>query len=560
MSKPALILVDGSSYLYRAFHALPPLTNAHGEPTGAVYGVINMLRRLLKDYAPEHVAVIFDAKGKTFRDEMYADYKANRPPMPDDLAAQIEPLHTLIRAMGLPILAVEGVEADDVIGTLARQAAEQGRDVLISSGDKDLAQLVDGHVTLVNTMSNTTLDRDGVIEKFGVPPERIIDYLSLVGDSVDNVPGVAKCGPKTAVKWLQTYDSLDGIIEHADEIKGKVGDNLREALDWLPQARELVTVKLDVPLEQGPDDLTPAEADTKTLRELFTRLEFNTWLKELEGSDDDGADTAQAPAGDYECVLDEAELETWIERLEGAEVFAFDTETTSLDYMQARVVGLSFAVEPGRAAYVPLAHDYPGVPQQLDREAVLERLRPLLESSAHGKLGHHLKYDRNVLANHGIALEGIRHDTMLESYVLDATANRHDLDTLCAAHLDHQNIHYEDVAGKGAKQIPVRRRRAGGRHALRRRGRRHDAASAPSVLASPGSRARPAHGVRGDRDPAAARALAHRAQRRAHRCRAPAHTERRARRAHVGSRAPDTRNRGLRLQPGLAETDPGRAL
>ncbi|WP_455383788.1 DNA polymerase I [Acidihalobacter prosperus] len=454
MSKPALILVDGSSYLYRAFHALPPLTNAHGEPTGAVYGVINMLRRLLKDYAPEHMAVVFDAKGKTFRDEMYADYKAHRPPMPDDLAAQIEPLHTLIRAMGLPMLAVEGVEADDVIGTLARQAADQGRDVVISSGDKDLAQLVDDHITLVNTMNNTTLDRDGVIEKFGVPPERIVDYLSLIGDSVDNVPGVAKCGPKTAVKWLQAYDSLDGVMEHAEEIKGKVGDNLREALEWLPQARRLVTVKLDVGLEQGPDDLTPGEPDTKTLRELFGRLEFNTWLKELEDGSDAGEEAAQQPAGDYRCVLDERELETWIERLEGAEVFAFDTETTSLDYMQARVVGLSFAVEPGEAAYVPLAHDYPGVPQQLDRETVLERLRPLLEDPARAKLGHHLKYDRNVLANHGIALEGIRHDTMLESYVLNATANRHDLDTLCAAHLDHQNIHYEDVAGKGAKQIP----------------------------------------------------------------------------------------------------------
>ena len=454
MSKPALILVDGSSYLYRAFHALPPLTNAHGEPTGAVYGVINMLRRLLKDYAPEHMAVVFDAKGKTFRDEMYADYKAHRPPMPDDLAIQIEPLHTLIRAMGLPMLAVEGVEADDVIGTLARQAADQGRDVVISSGDKDLAQLVDDHITLVNTMNNTTLDREGVIEKFGVPPERIVDYLSLIGDSVDNVPGVAKCGPKTAVKWLQAYDSLDGVMEHAEEIKGKVGDYLREALEWLPQARRLVTVKLDVELEQGPDDLTPGEPDTKTLRELFGRLEFNTWLKELEDGSDAGEEAAQQPAGDYRCVLDEQELETWIERLEGAEVFAFDTETTSLDYMQARVVGLSFAVEPGEAAYVPLAHDYPGVPRQLDRETVLERLRPLLEDPACAKLGHHLKYDRNVLANHGIALEGIRHDTMLESYVLNATANRHDLDTLCAAHLDHQNIHYEDVAGKGAKQIP----------------------------------------------------------------------------------------------------------
>ncbi|APZ44453.1 DNA polymerase I [Acidihalobacter ferrooxydans] len=454
MSKPALILVDGSSYLYRAFHALPPLTNAHGEPTGAVYGVINMLKRLIKDYAPEHVGVIFDAKGKTFRDDLYADYKANRPPMPDALRAQIEPLHALIRAMGLPLLAVEGVEADDVIGTLACQAAAQGRDVLISSGDKDLAQLVDEHVTLVNTMSNTTLDRAGVIDKFGVPPERIVDYLALVGDSVDNVPGVEKCGPKTAVKWLQAYDSLDGIMAHADEVKGKVGDNLRAALAWLPQARELVTVKLDVPLEQGPDDLVPSAPDTDTLRALFTRLEFNTWLQELNGGGETAEDTATQATGHYECVLDDAELAVWIERLKQAEVFAFDTETTSLDYMQARVVGLSFAVEPGAAAYVPLAHDYPGVPEQLDREAVLERLRPLLESREHAKVGHHLKYDRNVLANHGITLEGIRHDTMLESYVLDATANRHDLDTLCAAHLDHRNIKYADVAGKGAKQIP----------------------------------------------------------------------------------------------------------
>ncbi|WP_038089167.1 DNA polymerase I [Acidihalobacter prosperus] len=456
MSQAPLVLVDGSSYLYRAFHALPPLTSPSGAPTGAIYGVANMLRRLLKDYDPTHLAVVFDAKGKTFRDELYPDYKAHRPPMPEDLAAQIEPLHALLRAMGLPILIEEGVEADDVIGALARRAAERGEQVVISSGDKDLAQLVDGHVTLVNTMSGTVLDRAGVIEKFGVPPERIIDYLALIGDNVDNVPGVEKCGPKTAVKWLNAYGTLDGVIAHADEIKGKIGENLRRALDALPRSRELVTLRTDLDLDYRPQTLELGTPDTDALRTQLRELGFTTWLRELT-PDASATDEDKPPAktaARYETLLDEPALTCWVERLEAAELFAFDTETTSLDYMQARVVGLSFAVQPGEAAYLPLAHDYPGAPEQLDRERTLARLKPLLEDPARAKVGHHLKYDRNVLLHHGITLEGIRHDTMLESYILDSTATRHDLDTLCQAHLDHVNIAYEDVAGRGAKQIP----------------------------------------------------------------------------------------------------------
>ncbi|WP_018233231.1 DNA polymerase I [Thioalkalivibrio thiocyanodenitrificans] len=460
MSKtPPLVLVDGSSYLYRAFHALPPLTNAQGQPTGAVYGVANMLRRLLKDYAPEHVAVVFDAKGKTFRDEMYAEYKATRPPMPDELAAQVGPLHQLVEAMGLPMLVIPGVEADDVIATLARQGKEHGLEVVISTGDKDMAQLVEPGVTLVNTMTGTTLDADGVKERFGVPPERIVDYLALIGDTVDNVPGVDKVGPKTAVKWLEAYGSLDGIMEHADEIKGKVGENLRTALDHLPLSRELVTVRRDVELGVTPEGLRLGEPDRKTLKDLFTRLEFRTWLKELEsGEGHTQAATDDPPAVQsaqtYETILDEAALDAWIGRLEAAALFAFDTETTSLDYMQAQVVGVSFAVTPGEAAYLPLAHDYADVPNQLPRDGTLKRLKPLLESARHKKLGHHLKYDRNVLLNHGIELDGIAHDTMLESYVLNSTASRHDMDTLAEKHLDYRTTHYEDVAGKGAKQIP----------------------------------------------------------------------------------------------------------
>ncbi|WP_018954685.1 DNA polymerase I [Thioalkalivibrio sulfidiphilus] len=460
MSKtPPLVLVDGSSYLYRAFHALPPLTNSKGEPTGAVYGVANMLRKLLKDYAPEHVAVVFDAKGKTFRDEMYAEYKANRPPMPDELAAQVEPLHQVVQAMGLPILVIPGVEADDVIATLARQGKEHGLEVVISTGDKDMAQLVEPGVTLVNTMTDTKMDAAGVKEKFGVSPEQIVDYLALIGDTVDNVPGVDKVGPKTAVKWLQAYGSLDGIMAHADEIKGKVGENLRAALGHLPLSRELVTVRRDLELDVTPESLRLGEPDRETLRELFTRLEFRTWLKELESGEEEAQaapddPTPGQPAQAYETILDEKALTAWMKRLEAAELFAFDTETTSLDYMQAQVVGVSFAVQTGEAAYLPLAHDYPDAPTQLDRDETLERLKPLLESDKHKKLGHHLKYDRNVLLNHGIELNGIEHDTMLESYVLNSTASRHDMDSLAQKYLDYRTTHYEEVAGKGAKQIP----------------------------------------------------------------------------------------------------------
>ena len=457
-AKP-LVLVDGSSYLYRAFHALPPLTNAQGEPTGAMYGVANMLRRLMKDYDPEHMAVVFDAKGKTFRDDMFPDYKAHRPPMPDDLKAQVEPLHEIVRALGLPLLMIEGVEADDVIGTLARQATEQGIPVVISTGDKDMAQLVNEHVTLVNTMTNSTSDVAGVKEKFGVPPERIVDYLALIGDKVDNVPGVPKCGPKTAVKWLEEYGSLEAIMKNADAVKGKVGEYLRESLDHLPLSRELVTIKCDVDLDETPESLNLRAPDTERLRELFTRYEFKTWLAELGEGDAGGADagaaaTAVAPnEANYETILEQAQFDAWVKKLKVAELFGFDTETTALDYMQARIVGVSFCVEPGEAAYLPLAHAYAGAPAQLDREETLAALKPILEDPKRKKVGHHLKYDRNVLANHGIELNGIAHDTMLESYVLNSTASRHDLDTLCEKHLAHTNIHFEDVAGKGAKQV-----------------------------------------------------------------------------------------------------------
>ncbi|MFN2339448.1 MAG: DNA polymerase I [Gammaproteobacteria bacterium] len=457
MHKPnPFVLVDGSSYLYRAFHALPPLTNSRGEPTGAVYGVANMLRKLIADYTPEQIAVVFDAKGKTFRDELFTEYKAHRPPMPEELSAQIAPLHALVRAMGLPLLQVAGVEADDVIGTLARQASREGRHTLISTGDKDMAQLVDEQVTLINTMSNTLLDPAGVVEKFGVPPERIIDYLALVGDTSDNIPGVPKVGPKTAAKWLNEYGSLDEIIAHADEIKGKVGESLRASLDTLALSRQLATIRCDVELEDDPASLRRREPDGDTLREWYKTLEFNTWLRQL----DEGAAPEVSPSAvrepldaDYETILTQKQLDAWLERLERAELFAFDTETTSLRYMEARIVGVSFAVEPGKAAYVPLAHDYPGAPEQLDRDQVLQQLQPLLEDADKAKLGQHLKYDLNVLANHGIRLRGIAHDTMLESYVLDSTATRHDMDSLARKYLDHQTILFEEVAGKGAKQL-----------------------------------------------------------------------------------------------------------
>ena len=459
-AKP-LILVDGSSYLYRAFHALPPLTNSRGEDTGAVYGVINMLRKLIADYQPERMAVVFDAKGKTFRDDLYKEYKAHRPPMPDELRGQIEPLHNLVRAMGLPLLSVPGVEADDVIGTLARQASAQGIPTIISTGDKDLAQLVDEHVSLINTMTDTHMDRAGVVDKFGVPATRIIDYLALVGDSADNIPGVPKVGPKTAVKWLSEYGSLDEIVARADEVKGKIGDNLRASLQTLELSRQLATIKLDVALDETPTSLALREADQDALREWYQRLEFKTWLTQLdEGTAGERAETgakesAAAPpaAADYETVLTQKQLDVWLKKLNAAELIAFDTETTSLRYMEARIVGVSFAVEAGKAAYVPLAHDYPGAPDQLDLDAVLAQLKPLLEDPKHPKVGQHLKYDLNVLTNHGIGLRGIAFDTMLESYVLDSTATRHDMDSLAQKYVGQQTIKYEEVAGKGAKQL-----------------------------------------------------------------------------------------------------------
>ena len=468
--KKPLVLVDGSSYLYRAFHAMPNLSNSRNEPTGAVYGVTNMLRRLLKDYNPEQVAVVFDAPGKTFRDDIYPEYKAHRPPMPDDLRSQIEQIHDIVRAMGLPLLMVEGVEADDVIGTLARQAADEGRDALISTGDKDMAQLVDGHVTLVDTMKDAHYDRAGVQERFGVPPERIVEYLALIGDTSDNIPGVPGVGPKTAVKWLTEYGSLDNLVAHAADIKGKAGENLRAALDQLPLARQLATIKCDVPLEFRPGDLTREAPDTERLRELFHELEFRTWLADLGGMNAEsramaGARNTQEQLfstpptvshNNYQAIFTEAELDVWIARLEKAELYAFDTETTDLDVMRAEIVGVSFTDRAGEGAYLPLAHEYPDAPAQLNREAMLKKLKPLLEDPRPRKVGQNLKYDLAVLVNHGITLNGIAHDTMLESYVLDSTASRHDMDSLALKYLGHKTIKYEDVAGKGKGQINFR--------------------------------------------------------------------------------------------------------
>ena len=450
-TRRCLVLVDGSSYLYRAFHAMPSLTNSKGDPTGAAYGMTNMLKRLETEVAPELAAVIFDAKGKTFRDDLYPEYKANRAPMPMELRAQLQSIHALVRALGFPVLEVGGVEADDVIGTLAELGKKAGLDVLVSTGDKDMAQLVDDHVTMVNTMDGAVLDAAGVEAKFGVPPESIVDYLTLMGDAVDNVPGVPKVGPKTAVKWLAQYRTVEDVVEHAGEIKGKVGENLRASLDQIPLSKELVTIRRDVPLEVGPLDLELCEPDTEALKTLYGELEFRTWLGEL--LDAGGDAPVEAPAAHYETVLDEAALDAWIQRLGAAEAIAFDTETTSLDYMQADLVGVSFAVEPGHAAYVPFSHDYTGAPDQLGRQVVLEKLRPILESARPAKIGQNLKYDMSVLARAGIALNGIGFDTMLESYVLDSTATRHDMDSLALKYLGHRTIHYEDIAGKGARQL-----------------------------------------------------------------------------------------------------------
>ena len=462
-AKP-LILVDGSSYLYRAYHALPPLTNATGEPTGAIYGVVSMLRRLLEDHQSDRIAVVFDAPGRTFRDDLYAEYKANRPPMPSDLAEQRKPLKQLVEALGFPLIEITGVEADDVIGTLAVQATKVDIPVIISTGDKDMAQLVGPSVTLLNTMSNTRLDREGVINKFGVPPERIIDYLALVGDTSDNIPGVPKVGPKTAAKWLNEYDSLDGIKQNAAAIGGKVGENLRAHLDELDLSRELATIHCSLDLPLRPDELILQNQDTQILTDLYQHLGFNSWLRELRRNEGDdpghNADThsseANIPAaqrGTYTCVQTETELEEWIGRLETAEYFSFDLETDSLNYMNAKIVGVSFAVTPGEAAYLPLAHCGPDLPKQLDRETTLERLKPLLEDPDQKKMGQNLKYDMSVLANHNIHLRGVAHDTMLASYCLDSTASRHDMNSLANKYLDYQPISFEDVAGKGAKQI-----------------------------------------------------------------------------------------------------------
>ncbi len=451
-----LILIDGSSFLFRAYHAIPPLTNPLGEPTNAIYGVSNMLRKLIADYQSEYITVVFDAPGKTFRNDLYDQYKAHRPPMPDDLRVQIEPLHHLIRAMGLPLIMEPDVEADDVLGALAQHAAQQGFSVIISTGDKDMAQLVTDHITLENTMSNSRMDIQGVIDKFGVKPEQIIDYLALMGDSSDNIPGVPKVGPKTAAKWLEQYQTLENLVANADKITGKIGENLRASLDQLPLAKQLTTIKCDLNLPYGMDDLKRRPINTIELKSLLAELGFLSWLKMLDNPVE-AVIVEEKPAiieSNYETILTHQQFNQWLERLENAELFAFDTETTSLDYSKAAIVGVSFSVTPGKAAYIPLAHNYAGVPDQLNCTEILEKLRPLLENPHKAKLGQNLKYDTHVLANHGITLRGIAHDTMLESYVLNSTATKHNMDDLAKEYLGVTTIHYEDVAGKGAKQIP----------------------------------------------------------------------------------------------------------
>ncbi|MET0218819.1 MAG: DNA polymerase I [Burkholderiales bacterium] len=454
-----LLLVDGSSYLYRAFHALPDLRNKAGEPTGAVYGVLNMLRRLRKDIPSEYSACVFDAKGKTFRDDIYPEYKAHRPAMPDDLAAQIEPLLECIRATGWPLLIVDGVEADDVIGTLAKQAERAGMRTVVSTGDKDMAQLVNERVSLVNTMSNENLDPAGVRGKFGVPPERITDYLALVGDSVDNIPGVDKVGPKTAARWLSEYGSLDNLIAHAGEIGGLAGENLRSVRDWLPQARELLTIKCDVPLSQNVHDLAPLPPDHAKLATLFDRLDFKSWRRELETAGGDASTPTVGPPAissasprRYETVLDEDALRAWIAKLETAELASIDTETTSLDPMQAELVGISISVSPHEAAYIPFGHRGPAAPDQLPVQRALAMLQPWLANAAKPKVGQNLKFDLHVFANHGVSVRGIAHDTLLESYVIESHLS-HDMDNLAERHLGVKTITYDEVTGKGNARI-----------------------------------------------------------------------------------------------------------
>jgi DNA polymerase-1 len=468
-----LLLVDGSSYLYRAFHALPDLRNRKNEPTGAIHGVLNMLRRLHKDYQADYSACVFDAKGKTFRDELYPDYKAHRPSMPPDLAVQIEPLHACIRAMGWPMLIVDGVEADDVIGTLARQAEQQNMRCIISTGDKDITQLVNPRITLVNTMSNEVMDEANVLAKFGVPPERMLDYLMLVGDTADNVPGVEKVGPKTAVKWLTQYGSLDNLVAHADEIKGVVGDNLRKALDWFGMSRQLITIKCDVDLPIKLTELELKPQDIEQLIQLYEQLDMKASLRELrQQSDRDSSETglillmkpsgsdhdainhpaAQTHAGTYRTIDTEADFDEWIRRLNAAQLVSVDTETTSLSPMQAKLVGISFCIESQQAAYLPLMHNYTGVPAQLSIDWVLSRLKPWLENAEKPKLGQNLKYDKHVFANHGIELNGIAHDTLLQSYVLESH-RPHNMDSMALRHLDIKTISYDEVTGKGVNRI-----------------------------------------------------------------------------------------------------------
>tara|TARA_A200000159_G_scaffold29243_1_gene25825 strand:- start:15699 stop:18497 length:2799 start_codon:yes stop_codon:yes gene_type:complete len=482
--KSPFILVDGSSYLFRAFHGLPPLTNSKGQDTGAIYGVVNMLKSLIKQYNPTHMAVIFDAKGKTFRDDIYAEYKANRPPMPDELRSQIAPLHTIIKAMGLPVIVESGVEADDVIGTLAKHATEKGIDTVISTGDKDMAQLVNQHVTLINTMTNQAMDIEGVNTKFGIPPELVIDFLALKGDKVDNIPGVPGVGDKSAQALLNGIGGIDEIYKNLDKIADLSfrGSKTMAAKmsEYEEQARlsyTLATISIDLDLDYDVEALMPTSADNETLRDLFAEYEFKRWHSEVsallstgdaqpsDASKNDASDSsadasesafsddAQIDRSQYEVVFKEEQFTAWVEKLKQAKLFAFDTETTSLSYMDAEIVGVSFCIEPGKAAYVPVAHDYPDAPDQLSRDYVLETLKPILESPSAIKVGQHIKYDKNVLANYDITLNGIGFDTMLESYMLNSTAQRHDMDSLALAYLGHKTIHFEDIAGKGAKQL-----------------------------------------------------------------------------------------------------------
>ncbi len=480
-----LVLIDGYSYLYRAFHALPPLTTSKGQPTGAIFGFLNMLRQIQRTRKPDLIAVVMDAPGPTFRDELYAEYKATREKMPDELQSQIEPLLEMVRALGLPLLREPGVEADDVIGTLAKRAQAAGIDTLIATSDKDMAQLVNGHIRLFDGISNRELDAAGVVEKFGVPPERIIDYLTLVGDTSDNIPGVPSVGPKTAAKWLAEYGTLDAIVDRAGEIKGKVGEKLRASLPQIPLSRQLATIHVDVPLALKPTDLLAGPPDLPVLRKLAEQLEIRSLLRVVEEASAEGPDaTADPPASNvpaaadtaagpgvaeepaatpirlpdpvtrhYETICTAEQFDAWLILIENAELVAFDTETTSLNYMDAEVVGVSFGLAPGKAAYLPVAHRYVGAPEQLDRTVVLDRLKPWLENPEAHKVGHHLRYDAHVLANHGIRLAGMRYDSMLESYVLDSTATRHDMDSVARKYLGLDTIHFEDVAGKGAKQI-----------------------------------------------------------------------------------------------------------